>query len=263
MKTIFSATVISALLLLTGVLSAAPMAAYNAKCDWYDVKTEYYRCTFYNCCMYPVWFTSADGKVEFPRGFMLDWIKKADAPDTELHYLRYDHHAEVKVIENSDNTLIVECTGKFCKGIYRFPGVTARYRWTLQKNSPVITLNASISFDENAPRQPCLTMFGCMAFENVPFDKVQLGKNAPQEFRTVGTQARSFVAPDGIMLIMKNNMVFGVNGPAVAFNNNLHRFYTYVSKDVAIKNRRWNGQQPLQFEMQFKVEGRLDQAARD
>lgn len=263
MKKIYFATLFCALLLSGIMLSASPMAVYNKKCDWYDVKTQYYRCTFYNGCMYPVWFTSADGKVEFPRGFMLDWIKKADAPDTELHYLRYDQHAEVKVIENSNDTLIVECTGKFCKGLYRFPGVTAVYRWTLQKNSPVITLQGTISFDKNAPRQLCLTMFGSMAFENTPFEKVQVGQASPQKFRTVETKAQSFVARDGIMLIMNNNMVFGVNGPAVAFNNNLHRFYTYVSKDVASQDRRWNGLQPLKFEMQFKVAGRPTQAARD
>ena len=255
MKKIYSAAIIFVLLMLSCVLTAEPMAIYNEKCDWYEVQTQYYRCTFYNGCMYPVWFTSTDGKAEFPRGFMLDWIKKADAPDTELHYLRYDNYAEIKIIENSDKALTVECTGKFCKGIYSFPGVTAVYRWTLQKNSPEIRLDGTVRFENNAPRQLCLTLLGSMAFDNVPFKQVQTGNAEFKPFRTPGKAPESFTSSSGITLQTADNMFIGITTPAGAWNNSFNRYYTHLSRLAPLDERRWNGNEPLSFSMTFKFIG--------
>lgn len=256
MKKLYSTVIILVLSFAAVTLAAAPMAVHNKTGNWYDVKTDYYRCTFYVGAMYPVWFTSADGKVEFPRGFLLDWIKLADAPDTQLHYLRNDYYADVNIIENSENTLIVECIGKFCKSKYRFPGVTAYYRWTLKKDSPEIQLDAELKFDKNAPRKMCLVMLGCMAFDDMPFEKVQVGKTAPQDFRNAGKQVQAFVSNDGVMLINQNKMIIGVSTPAVAWNNAANRFFTYVSLNMDQDARRWNGQEPFKFGMKFRIEGK-------
>ena len=256
-KKFYTAVLIGAFLLTGLMLSAAPMAVHNEVCNWYDVKSDYYRCTIYVGCMYPVWFTSDDGKVEFPRGFLLDWIKKSDAPDTELHYLREDHFAEVNIIENSEETLIVECVGKFCKGNRSFPGVNAVYRWTFHKNSPEIQLKGTLSFAEGAPRQMCLVMLGSMAFNNMPFDLVQLGDAEPKALRTPGKAPEAFVSKDGAMLLTADGKLrLGVSTPAVVWNNSVNSFYTYVSTEMKMSDRQWNGQQPFVFEMTFKVDGR-------
>ena len=247
---------ITVVFIQAGKLDAAPMAVHNAQGDWYDVTADNYRCTFYNGCMYPVWFTSADGSWEFPRGFLLDWVKKSDAPDTELHYLRNDHFAEVAIIENTDSCLVVECTGRFCKGIYIYPGVVARYRWTLQRNSPEILLQGEIYFAAGSTRQLTLTNLGSMAFRNMPFEQVQLGSSAPQKFRTAGQKPQAFTASDGVMLIAENNLAIGISSPAVAWNNSFNRYYTYVSRNVPVDKRLWNGLEPLKFEVKFKVQGR-------
>ncbi len=259
MKKLYTTLLLAAFLLTADYLNAAPMAVHNQTVDCYAVTTQYYRCTFYVGCMYPVWFRSADGKAEFPRGFLLDWVKKADAPDTELYYLRNDQYAEVKIIENSEKSLIVECTGKFCKDIYRFPGVTAYYRWTLKKNSPEILLEGELRFDENVPRQMVLTMLGSMAFNKQPFAQVKVG-NAPwKNFRTANKAPESFVSPHGVMLKTANNLVMGVSGNACAWNNSFNRFYTYVSSNFQQNERLWNGQQPFKFTMKFNVDGSVRQ----
>ena len=242
-----------AILFACVLLDAAPMAVHNPKCDWHDVKTDFYQCTFYNGCMFPVWFKSADGKMEFPRHFLLDWIKFADAPDTELHYLHEDRFATVAVLENTDDTLVVECKGKFCKGVKSFPGVTATYRWTLKRHSPEINLDAQIAYDDNAPRRLCLTMTGSMAFRNMPFDKVQIAQNAPKPFRTPGKAPEVFVSRNGLALLTADGLRFGVSTPAVAWNNSHNRFFTYISQEMPINERTWNGGKPFSFKMTFNI----------
>lgn len=250
-----------ALMLGCAGLIAAPMAVHNVKGDWYDVETDFYRCSFYVGCMYPVWFASADGKIEFPRGFLLDWIKLADAPDTQLHYLHEDLFAEVTILENTDSKLVAECVGKFCKSNVAFPGVTARYRWTLQRNSPEILLEAQVSFDDNAPRTMCRINFGSLAFRNRPFELVKVGNGEWQPFRVAGEAPKVFKSPQGVMLQMENKMKIGITTSACAWNNNSDRFFTYVAHVGSDKNNLWNGQQPYSFTMKFKVEGNVTQGA--
>ena len=163
--------------------TAGNMAVRNDRGRWYDVQSDHYRCTFYEGCMYPVWFYSADGKIEYPRGFLLDWIKQRNAPDTQIHYLRKDHFAEVKIIENTPERLIVECSGKFCNNTTRFPGVTAIYRYTLKRNSPEIILDGTIVNQEPEKTLNCRIYLGVMAFNQQPFSSIEISDQPAEPFR--------------------------------------------------------------------------------
>ncbi|MBE6367420.1 MAG: hypothetical protein E7052_05855 [Lentisphaerae bacterium] len=243
------------LLFIIPATAADPMATYNAQGDWYDVKNDYYRCSFYNGCMYPVWFYSSDGKKEFPRGFLLDWIKKSTADDTQLHYLHNDRFAEVKIIENTPEKLVVECIGKFCKDTTRFPNVTARYRYTLKRNSPLILLEGVLSCSAPEKQPPCKVYLGVLAFRHQPFETIRLDSQAPQPFRINGQPPETFRAQQGIVLTDNNGLSVGVNGSAVSWNNAFDRYFTYITRSMSKTERRWDGKQKLRFSIKFSFDG--------
>lgn len=237
--------------------AAENMAVMNERGRWYDVQSDYYRCTFYEGCMYPVWFYSADGKVEYPRGFLLDWIKQSNAPDIQIHYLRKDHFAEVKIIENTCDKLIVECTGKFCNNTVRFPGVTAIYRYTLKRNSPEIILDGTIVNLEPEKTLNCRIYLGVMAFNKQPFSSIEVSEQTPEPFRVAGKAPQSFKSATSLKLITGDGLVLGVNGPAEAWNNSLNRYYTYIGKASEKSERFWDGKRDMKFQVKFIFQRRL------
>ena len=239
------------LLLAFSAAAAEPMAHYNPQGKWYDVKSDHYRCTFYEGCMYPVWFYSSDGKKEFPRGFLLDWIKVFDAPDTAIHYLRNDHFAEVKIIENSAEKLIVECTGKYCNGTVRFPGVTAVYRYTLKRNSPEIVLEGTVKNTDKNMRKNCRIYLGIMAFRHRPFDQISIDGKAPAAFRPANSKPHTYKAANRLQLTTADGLLLGVNGDAIAFNNAFDRYYTYLGRAGNSAKKLWDGSENIRFKVVF------------
>lgn len=237
-------------------IHAAPMAVYAPEQEWYVVSTDYFQCTIFIGCMYPVWFQSADGKIEYPRSFMLDWIKKSDAPDTEIHYLHRDFFAEINLIENGEDCLVFECVGKFCLNRKRFPDVTARYRYTMRRNSPEILLEGELTVDPDGKRQLCLVNLGVLAWEQTPFEEFRIVGEEARDFRLPEKPPQTFKSRTGLSLITNSGLEVGIRGPAVAWNNSDKRYFTYIAGEKSQEERLWDGKQPLNFKIKLYFDGR-------
>ena len=248
------AVLLITLLLFQGVMQAAPMAAHNPKAEWYKVQTDHYQCTVYDGSMYPFLFKSADGKREFPHNMLLDWIMYKNESTITLHYLYRDPYAKVTVLENTEDKFVWEVQGKFCLSLKRFPGVTARYRYTMMRHSPEILLEAEITADKPFASE-CKVNAGVMAWQQLPFDEITLSGQAAQPFRTDLVTPRSFASDSGITLRdSKQQLSFGIAGPSGAYNNADGKYYTYLGR----KNSSlvWDGKEPLRFTMKFCVQSK-------
>ncbi len=122
------------LLLLACMSALADLGRYDSATKHWEVDTGVLKCTFFQGCMFPVWFKGADN-AEFPFFVFADNI----VHDKMTAYLREERWATFRVLENNALRFIIECQGNFCYGKSPFnkpdDNVEAIYRYELERGS--------------------------------------------------------------------------------------------------------------------------------
>ena len=127
------------MLLLACLSALANLGRYDSATKHWEVDTGVLKCTFFQGCMFPVWFKGADD-AEFPFFVFADNI----VHDKMTAYLREERWATFRVIENNALRFIIECQGNFCYGKSPFnkpdDNVEAIYRYELERGSGEIDI---------------------------------------------------------------------------------------------------------------------------
>ena len=139
-------------LLLACVSAMAELGRYDVATKHWEVDTGVLKCTFFQGCMYPVWFKGADD-AKFPFFVFADTIVHDRTPA----YLREERWATFRVVENNALRFIMECQGNFCYGTAPFnkpdENVEAVYRYAFERGSGEVGLmvrlrkNEGIAYD--------------------------------------------------------------------------------------------------------------------
>ena len=130
---------ILACFLLTCLAALAELGRYDAPTKHWEVDTGTLKCTFFQGCMFPVWFKDADN-ADFPFFVFADSIVHDKTPA----YLREERWATFRVVENNALRFIMECQGNFCYGTAPFnkpdENVEAIYRYEFERDSGEVGL---------------------------------------------------------------------------------------------------------------------------
>lgn len=128
---------------LTGAFVWADLGRYDQDTKHWEVDTGALRCTFFQGCMFPVWFKNAQGE-SFPFFIFRDCLQQGD----KTAYLDEERWATFRVVENSSLRFIIECQGQFCFGLspYNRPDerVEATYRYELTRGQSVVKVDVSL-----------------------------------------------------------------------------------------------------------------------
>ncbi len=143
-------TVLSMLIFIAAALHAAEMGKFDPDSKNWKVGGDHFSCTFFQGCLYPAWFRSPAG-AEFPF-FVFDDVFTVDG---ETYLLREERWAEHKIVKNTADQFVIECTGNFCTG--KPPQNTpckeilTTYRYTLRKDSPVMKIEILMEKEKTVP----------------------------------------------------------------------------------------------------------------
>ena len=128
---------------LTSCLVWADLGRFDQDTKHWEVDTGALRCTFFQGCMFPVWFKNAQGE-PFPFFIFRDTLCQGD----KTAFLDEERWATFRVIENSSLRFIIECQGNFCFGLspYNRPDerVEATYRYELTRGQSVVKVEVSL-----------------------------------------------------------------------------------------------------------------------
>ena len=144
--------------------------------NW-QVKTNYFSCTFLQGNMFPGEFIPADGS----RSGIILFRDTATGKDGKTYALFEERWAETKILENNENAFVIERSGRFYRNtspvITPLKGVRVCCRYEFKKNSPEMTIRIFYRKEKNVFCKIDSSIYLNWYFKQ-PFEKIICGGKA-------------------------------------------------------------------------------------
>ena len=166
------------LMCLPCLFAMADLGRFDGETKHWLVDTGVLKCTFFQGCMYPVWFKGASDE-EFPFFVLGDRI----VHNKRAAYLREERWATFRVVENNSLRFIIECVGNFCYGQSptNLPdtNVEATYRYEFARGSGEVGMRVTLRkrIEEVFEVELCVLRWRYLPFER--FGELELKEGMP------------------------------------------------------------------------------------
>lgn len=209
---------------------AGPMGKFDPDAKNWNVKGDCYSCTFFQGCMYPVWFKSPKG-AEFPFFVMNDYFTVG----TKTYKMIEERWAKFEVKENSEDRFVIVCKGWFCHGLAPvnkpYKDVNVSYKYTLERRSPVMKIDIQITKNKNEDIKFNLIR---PRWRFLPFDKLKCFNNEIIDLKKRFTKPDFFTCEGAELASPALTLVFPRGKKKVIWENRENGFLTVADLDAAI-----------------------------
>jgi hypothetical protein len=211
-------------------LHAEPLGKFDNDAQIWRVSNGKFKCTFFQGCMYPAWFTNSKD-AEFPFFVLNDFF----IVNNVKYYLTEERWAEFDIKENSSKRFVIAIKGNFCHGLAPFnkpyKNVNLTYLYTIEKNSGKMQIDITV---DKQKAEDIKFYFIRPRWRFLPFTELKYadGKiiSLSQRFNT----GKQFTAVNSSLQNQHLRMTFSKNTQNVQYENRENGFLTVAEKNGEI-----------------------------